>query len=114
LKEVAVEMPSVQMIALDFHAANYTVETGGFVKHQPLSPAVYRGPATYDNGWNFKQTDFPSYDGKFSTPELAAKVAEINGFKNAEVFLDPDNRYIYRGVCALRTSYNVMGWIRGG
>lgn len=113
-KEVAVEMPSVQMIALDFHAANYTVETGGCVKHQPLSPTVYRGPATYDNGWNFKQTDFPSYDGKFSTPELAAKVAAINGFKDAEVFLDPDNRYIYRGVCALRTSYNVMGWIRGG
>lgn len=114
LKETSVVMPSVQMIAVDFHPASYPVETIGFVKHQPLSPDVYRGPATFANGWCFKQTNFPVYDGKFSTPELAAKQATINGYKDAEIFLDPDNRYIYRGVCALRISYNVMGWIRGG
>lgn len=110
--EVAVLMPQIDRQAVADVVVYRSIDVAGFQAHTPINVQVDRS-AVFNNE-RHHPTDFPEYDGKFSTPELAAKQAAINGYKDAEIFLDPDNRYIYRGVCALRTAYNVMGWIRGG
>lgn len=79
-----------------------------------LSQAVFVcGPMLTTSRFQ-KTTDYPEYDGKFSTIALAQAQARLNGYTDAVVFLDADDRYIYRATCALRAAYNTAGWIRGG
>jgi hypothetical protein len=93
-------------------SVSYAEKTFSVVEFANVSKFTIAGVAGSDKFQ--KTTDYPAYDGKASTVELAAKLAEIDGFEGAQVFLDFDDRYIYKGVCALRNSKNISGWVKGG